>query len=190
MRRTLRAMLFSLLLISSFGLAGFVTYRLKTFNDQFERIKTADEKVIEQLTKIRIAQKTYFEVKGTYAPTWDTLVLFINQGQLPIIQTTESIITLHNGQDSLSIVIDTLAIVPVYDSLQSELRYTKAQMFQLPVVPLSEEYFDLYTGSRQGEQFIEVKDPNPINPKRQKDGALKPLRFGSKAASTTKGNWE
>lgn len=190
MRRTLRAMLFSLLLISSFGLAGFVTYRLKTFNDQFERIKTADEKVIEQLTKIRIAQKTYFEVKGTYAPTWDTLVLFINQGQLPIIQTTESIITLPNGQDSLSIVIDTLAIVPVYDSLQSELRYTKAQMFQLPVVPLSEEYFDLYTGSRQGEQFIEVKDPNPINPKRQKDGALKPLRFGSKAASTTKGNWE
>ena len=190
MRRTLRAMLFSLLLISSLGLAGFVTYRLKTFNDHFERIKTADEKVIAQLNKIRIAQKTYLEVHGTYAPTWDTLIVFINQGQLPIIQTTEAIITLPNGQDSLSIVIDTLAIVPTYDSLRSELGYTKAQMFQLSSVPLSEETFDLYTGSRQGQQFIEVKDPNPINPKRQTNGALKPLRFGSKAAATTKGNWE
>ena len=178
MRRTLRAMLFSLLLISSLGLAGFVTYRLKTFNDHFERIKIADEKVIAQL------------IHGTYAPTWDTLIVFINQGQLPIIQTTEAIITLPNGQDSLSIVIDTLAIVPTYDSLRSELGYTKAQMFQLSSVQLSEETFDLYTGSREGQQFIEVKDPNPINPKRQKNGALKPLRFGSKAAATTKGNWE
>lgn len=190
MRRTLRAMLFSLLLISSFGLAGFITYRLKTFNDQFERIKTADQKVIEKLTKIRLAQKTYFDVKGTYAPTWDTLVLFINQGEIPIIQTTETIITLPNGQDSLSVVVDTLAIVPAYDSLRSELGYTKAQMFQLPVVPLSEQNFELYTANRKGEQFIEVKDPNPMNPKRQKGGSLKPLKFGSKAAATTKGNWE
>ena len=37
---------------------------------------------------------------------------------------------------------------------------------------------------------IEVKDINPINPKRQKGGSLKPLRFGSRAAATVKGNWE
>ena len=36
----------------------------------------------------------------------------------------------------------------------------------------------------------EVKDVNPLNTKRQKGGVLKPLRFGSRAASTTQGNWE
>jgi hypothetical protein len=190
MRRTLRAMLFALLLIGSVGLAGFITYRLKSFNDNFELIKSADEKVIGQLTKIRIAQKVYFDVHEVYAPTWDTLVMFINYGSIPIIQTTETILTLPNGQDSLSVAIDTLAIIPAFDSLRHQLGYNKAQMSQLSIVPLSGETFDLYTGSRKGEQFIEVKDPKPINPKRQVDGALKPLRFGSKAASTTKGNWE
>jgi hypothetical protein len=190
MRRTLRAMLFSLLLIGSFGLAGFITYRLKSFNDNFEMIKSADEKVIAQLTKIRIAQKAYFDVKMQYAPTWDSLILFVNHGEIPIIQTSESIITLPNGQDSLSVMVDTLRVVPAYDYLRSELNYSKVQMAQLPIVPLSSEYFVLYTGFRKGEHFIEVVDPNPMNPKRQKDGALKPLRFGSKAAATTKGNWE
>lgn len=190
MRRKLRALVFSTLLVFSLAVAWFVGYRLKTFNERFEEIKSADNLVIEQLKKIRLAQKVYLNVNKQYAPTWDTLVEFIGNGEIPLIQTHEEVITLANGQDSISIVVDTLAIIPAYDSLNSEIGLQKSELNKISQVPISNETFTLYTAVRKGEYLIEVKDPAPINPKRQEGGKLKPLRFGSKAAASTKGNWE
>ena len=77
------------------------------------------------------------------------------------------------------------------EQIGSEIGLTREQMHTIGQVPLQDGLeFELYTAERKGQYMIEVKDPAPVNPKRQEGGKLKPLRFGSKAAASTKGNWE
>lgn len=179
------------LLVASVCLAYFVTSRLQASNTEYVRIKTADSKVIEQLKKIRFAQKMYLDVHLKYASTWDTLALFINEGQIPIIQNKEIVTPGPDGKDQIEVQIDTLEVVSAFDSLRDEIGLTREQMHTIGQVPLEHgQEFELYTAERKGQYLIEVKDPAPVNPKRQEGGKLKPLRFGSKAAASTKGNWE
>ncbi len=117
---------------------------------------------------------------------------FINDGEIPIIQRKEHIDKDQFNQDSIWTEIDTLEVVPAYDSLRGALGYSKDDMYMLAIVPSNPDsvQFELRTNMRRGEFFIQVKDPDPINPQRQEGGKLKPLRFGSLATSSTKGNWE
>lgn len=189
MKKFLKVSLFATLLLSGILGGGIVTMRLESHNKEYKRIKMADENVIDRLKKIRVAQKKYLEVNSTYANSWDTLINFINNGKFPIIQRTEKVNTI-NGKDAVIITIDTLSIVPVLEAINREIPLMPIEVKYLPIAPFSGDTFSLYTSYRSGEKLIEVKDVNPLNPKRQKGGPLKPLRFGSKAAVTTQGNWE
>ena len=189
MKKFLKNALFSGLLISGIIGGGVVTIRLESHNEEYKKIKTADENVISRLKKIRVAQKKYLEVNNSYANTWDTLINFINTGKIPILQKTETITTV-NGKDKVTITVDTLNVISAFEAINEEVLLTKTEIKYLPLTPFSNDTFSLYTSYRSGENFIEVKDTNPVNPKRQKGGVLKPLRFGSRAAATVKGNWE
>lgn len=187
--KILKVLLFAGLLVSGLFSGGFAASRLDKHNDEYEKIKSADQNVINRLKQIRVAQKKYFEVNHAYANSWDTLLVFINNGEIPILQRTEKVSTV-NGKDEISITIDTLNVVSALEAINEEVSLQSSQVKYLPTAPFSGDTFSLYTGERQGEFFIEVKDVNPINSKRQKGGSLKPLRFGSRAAATVKGNWE
>ena len=189
MRKLFKITLFTILLISSILGGGITTMRLESHNREYQKIKMVDENVINKLKKIRVAQKRYLEVNKTYANSWNTLINFINNGEIPIIQKTEKVNTI-NGKDKITITIDTLNVISVFNSINEEITLTKNEIKYLPITPFSKDTFTLYTSYRSGENFIEVKDVNPLNTKRQKGGMLKPLRFGSKAAATIKGNWE
>jgi len=187
--KVLRFILFGFLLASGLAGGGIAASRLNTFNEEFEQIKTADEIVIKKLKKLRIAQKRFFEVHNHYAPTWDSLFQFVKNGKIPIIQVSETVFSV-NGKDSVIFTTDTLEIAPAFEALKDDLKCSKENVSALANLSLPGGKFELYTNTRQGERFIQVTDPFPLNPKRQKGGKLKPLRFGSKAAATLKGNWE
>ena len=189
MRKLFKITLFTFLLITSIIGGCVVAIRLESHNEEYQEIKTLDKSVIMRLEKIRVAQRKYLDVNNSYTNSWDTLIYFINNGEIPIIQKTEKVNTI-NGKDIITITIDTLNVISVFNSINEEITLTKDEIKYLPIVPFSGDTFSLYTSYRMGENFIEVKDVNPLNTKRQKGGVLKPLRFGSRAASTTQGNWE
>lgn len=159
-----------------------------------DRIAETDAKVIKKLKKIRLAQKAYYSVNKEYAADWHDLIDFLDKGEFPIIQKKETIIDL-NGEDSISVRIDTVGMISVFDSLKNSLGYSKRE--ELPAiafVPMSDTTFVLYANvygeGRDKFQVVEVTDPKPYNPRRKEDGDMQPLKFGAKAQATTKGNWE
>lgn len=153
------------------------------------QIKMADNLVIQQLKTIREAQKLYFDVNKSYAGDWSDLENFLKTGKVAITQIREKIHVV-NGQEEVEFITDTLSIKPALEVMQETLPFAEADIPTISVVPLSDTIFDLYANKLQGFYVVEVSDPAPLNPRRQEKGDLKPLRIGSKAAATLKGNWE
>ena len=131
----------------------------------------------------------YFSVHKTYADDWQDLTSFIENGKVPITQVTEKVFSV-NGKDSIAVTIDTLRMKSAIQEIREHIKITDTELAQLSIVPQSGKTFELYANEFEGRHVVEVKDPAPINPRRQEDGDLKPLRFGSKAAASLKGNWE
>ena len=161
-------------------------------------IRKIEAAVIERLIDVRKAQRAYQSVYGRYASDWDRLISFVRKGNLFITSRREQIITLEYGADSIQVLIDTLGVVSVRDSIFNASVYPDFDPMQLPIVPHNQEArFDLYTGEieRAGVlvQVVEVSDPAPINPKRSKDQKARnaqPLHFGSRTTVSLAGNWE
>lgn len=189
--KLLRNIFFVALGIISIGLFAWLANDIYTENARIQKIRGVDAKVIRQLQKIRTAQEAYLSVKGEYCNEWDSLFHFLKEGEFLLIQTQEKIYS-ENGQDRIEILTDTLGVVAVYDSLQDELALrTKAEIDRLNIVPESDTIFTLRADKLyNGQKVCEVRDPAPLNPKRQEDGDLKPLQIGSLEISTLQGNWE
>jgi hypothetical protein len=179
--------------IASLGLT-FADHRVKSFDDKFQRLNYADERIIESLVRIRLAEKAFFSVNDRYTEDFDSLAFFLSSGHFYITSKVEIIHSIRPGVDSVETLIDTLDQVSVYDSLKNKLNLKKASLSTIGNLPDEEGLFDIYVNSRNGQHFIEVSDPKPINPRRKSNAleetALNPLKFGSKASPTTKGNWE
>lgn len=185
-----KKIIFAILLGIGVFISFYIKNRLQDHNDDYVMVKTIDFKVIDKLSHIRAAQKGYVDVYGKYADNWSELVRFVKEDNFPIVQIKEDILKDKFGKDSLSISVDTLEMVSVYDSLKNQLGGTPlTEISSLMVTPVRNDTFLLKVKAK-GENFIEVKDPSPINPARQKGGNMKPLKFGSTRSATTKGNWE
>lgn len=182
---------FTLLALIAIGLLVFLGNDIYQENARIERIKGVDTKVIQRLEKIRLAQESYLSVKKEYANSWDSLTHFIANDQFFILQKKETIETV-NGADKITVEIDTLATVAVFDSLKTQLQIEQlADIENLWRVPVSDTIFTIRADKLgNGQQICEIRDPFPLNPKRQKDGSMKPLQIGSLEISTMQGNWE
>lgn len=152
---------------------------------EMEQIKMADQLVIEKLKQIREAQIIYFDSHGTYCNNWKTLEGYLKTGMFPITRSRERITT-----KGVEVFTDTLAVEPAHEIFRQKTGLLLSEIPNLHLVPLSGETFTLWSNRMQGAELVEVQDPKPINPRRQEKGDLKPLRIGSKAAATLKGNWE
>ena len=180
------------------GLAYYLFSRIKFAIDEEKRIAASEQMVINKLSLIREAEIAYYSVTGNYTDNWDTLANFMQNGTFYITQTTEEIITLAYGADSVIVHIDTLGTVGVYDSLFNPSKYPNLDFGGIRYIPGTEnKAFDLFadeiTKGGVMVDVVEVRDTAPVDPNRKESNEArnkKPLRFGSRTDVTTAGNWE
>ncbi len=185
-------------LLVAIGLGWFLYHRINLRIEEADKIRRTEQQIIQKLKWIREAQTAYQAVNGSFTDDWDSLINFIKNGEIPLIQQTEEIITLDYGVDSVVVQIDTLAMINVMDSMFNEQRYPTFNVDRLPYIPGKEnKKFEIFADKvAKGDltvDVIEVKDYDPINPARNEKSKIfnqKPLRFGSKTEVSITGNWE
>lgn len=189
--KSLKTIFFSFLGVLSLAMLVWLANDIYTENERIQKIKGVDAKVIDQLKKIRTAQEAYISVKNQYCNDWDSLFHFIAEDYFYVVQKKEQIFN-KRGRDSIVVRVDTLSIVPVFDSLQNQLGLrSKAQIAELSKVPVSDTTFTIRADKLyNGQKVCEIRDPYPLNPRRQEKGDLRPLQIGSLEISTLQGNWE
>lgn len=190
--------IFSILLfVVALGLGYFLVDSIKGRIDQASLVETNEARVIQKLKMIRDAQTAYLAVHGRYTDNWDSLISFINTGQIPNVVKRETVIQLAYGADSVHVEYDTLGYASVRDSIFSPTRYPNFRPEELPVIPGSEgKQFDLFAGrvvraNGATVNVFEAKDVFVLNRDRLKEThPYGPLRVGSRDEPTTQGNWE
>ena len=182
-------------LVIAVGIAYYLYDRVKFSIDEEERIAQIEQQVIEKLQFIRDAEIIYKDANGQYTSDWNKLKSFIDTGTLYITQRREITTLLDYGAEETTIEVDTLASVPVKDSLFNNPRYKKFDINDISAVPVTNAKFELFADKidRNNVQVsvFEVKDPAPVNPDRRgEESVTGPLRVGSRTEVTTSGNWE
>lgn len=182
-------------LVIALGL-GYLLYKSVDDVMQQEKVIAATEaRIIEKLQMLREAQVAYLASNGQYAGSWDELKKFIQEGKIWIVQRTEKTKLLEYGKEEITVSLDTLGSVMVMDSLFNERRYPNFNLENLHIVPGSggkqfEFFADKVERTQRQIPVFEIRDPDPINPKRRLNNKEKALRIGSRTDSSTSGNWE
>ena len=183
-------------LLFAAGLAFYLVNSIKYSIDEEARINAAEDKVIEKLKMIRDAQNACQSVNGKYENEWDSLLNFVENGNIFLIQRREETVLLDYGAEETTLYIDTLGSVTVIDSLFSSIPNFKTS--NLIFVPGYENVkFEIWASKieKGGVEVdvVEVRNPKPFDPNRKEANEAninKPLRFGSRTSITTAGNWE
>ncbi len=180
-------------------LSYFLYYSIDSSIEESQRLSKMEARIIEQLKMIREAELAYLAVNGQYTSDWDKLTAFVDSGRFYLTEKTEFVITLDYGADSSYVEIDTLGTIGVKDSIFKKTVWPRFNLKTLAYVPGVEPLtkFDAWADKieKSGVKVnaIEVKNPSPIDPKRDEESEYntkKPLRFGSRTSVTTAGNWE
>ena len=183
-------------LLLAAGLAFYLINSIKYSIDEEARINAAEDKVIEKLKMIRDAQIAFQSVNGKFANEWDSLLNFVENGNIFLIQRREETVLLDYGAEETTLYLDTLGSITVIDSLFSSIPNFKAS--NLIFVPGYENVkFEIWASKieKGGVEVdvVEVRNPKPFDPNRKEANEAninKPLRFGSRTSITTAGNWE
>ena len=183
-------------LVVALGLAFYLVNSIKFSIDEEARITTAESKVINKLKLIREAQIAFQSVNGEYANDWDSLLNFIEKGEIFLIQRREETVLLDYGAEETTLYLDTLGSISVLDSIFSPYPNFDAQ--SLVYVPGYDNVkFEFWASKieKGGVEVdvVEVRNPKPFDPDRKEENEAninKPLRFGSRTSITTAGNWE
>jgi hypothetical protein len=175
---------------------GFMLYKsVDDVMQEEKRIALTEARIIQKLQMIRDAQVAYMASNGEYAGSWPELKNFIAGGQIWIVQRKETTRLLEYGKEETTVRFDTLGSVGVMDSLFNERRTPNFNLENLNVVPGSggkefEFFADKVERNQRSIPVFEVRDPDPVNPKRRVNNKEKALRVGSRTDSSTSGNWE
>lgn len=194
------------------GLA-YLVYDSITGPVRFNQIKEARyTKVIQNLKDIRQAQLAHRTVTGYFAPSFDSLVKFLDTAQFTITQRRDSsivdeLLTKRYGVTTFKdiLIIDTLGYVSVKDSLfKGSERYKT--MMNIPIEGVNKK-FNMKAGFLQEnnskipvfevtalkEDILYDQDPNLLVQEKQVvsvDGVNGDrLRVGSMTEVNTNGNW-
>lgn len=107
-----------------FGISIFLGYYLysgvqSTIDDR-KLIDLREAEVIEKLKLIREAEIVFQEVNGRYTSNWDSLMNFIEHGQVAIVERREEIIQKAYGGEEVIVHIDTLGFTPARERIFKE----------------------------------------------------------------------
>ncbi len=184
-------------LITAIGIGYYLVDSIIGSVEEEKRIVRVEALIIDKLKFIRDSELAYKNANGQYTSDWNKLISFIDTGKIFITQRREETKLLEYGAEETEIFVDTLGNVSVRDSLLNNPIYAKFEddLQQLPYVPVTGAKFDLFADkikrSNVDVDVFEAKDPDPINPTRRGENAIKgPLRVGSRTEVTTAGNWE
>ena len=182
-------------LVIALVLGYFLYDSVDSVMEEEKRIARTEARIIEKLQMLREAQIAYHGSNGEYAGSWEALRNFIEDGEIFIVQRTETTKLLEYGEEEVTVTLDTLGSVPVMDSLFNESKYPDFNLEALAVVPGSGgQQFEFFADKieRSGRQIgvFEIRDPAPINPDRRRNNNEKALKVGSRTDASTSGNWE
>lgn len=182
-------------LLISIGLGYLLYDSVDSVVEEEKRVARIEARIIEKLQMLRDAQIAYYGTHGEYAGSWNELRDFIEDGEIFIVQRTETTELLDYGEEVVTVSFDTLGSVNVMDSLFNERRYPDFNLEALATVPGSDgEQFEFFANKieRSGREIgvFEIRDPSPINPDRRLNNNERALRVGSRTDASTSGNWE
>jgi hypothetical protein len=192
---TLSRILSIAFLIAALALGYFLYKSVDDVMQQEKLIIATEARIIEKLQMLRDAQVAYLASNGVYAGNWNDLKKFIQEGKIWLVQRTETAKLLEYGKEEITVQYDTLGSVNVIDSLFNERKYPNFNLDNMHVVPGSggkqfEFFADKVERTQRQIPVFEIRDPDPINPKRKVNNKEKALRVGSRTESSTSGNWE
>lgn len=106
------------------GISLFLGYYLysgveKTIKDR-ELVETKELAVIEKLKLIREAEIVFQEVNGRYTSNWDSLMNFVQNGRVAIVQRREEIKQKEYGGEEVIVHVDTLGYTPARERIFKE----------------------------------------------------------------------
>lgn len=162
--------------------------------EEEKRIALIESAIIEKLQMLRDAQLAYEASNRKYADNWDSLKNFIQEGQIWLIERSETTKLLDYGKEETTVTFDTLGSVAVIDSLFNERKYPDFDLERLAVVPGSGgKMFEFFADKIERNSYeinvFEIRDPSPINPERRLNNNEKALKVGSRTDASTEGNW-
>lgn len=195
-----------------FGLA-YLVYDSITGPVRFNQVKEARyKKVIANLKDIRQSQLAHRTVTGAFAPSFDSLVKFLDTAQFTITQRRDSsivdeLLTKRYGVTTFKdiVIIDTLGYASVKDSLFGDSDRYKTMM-NIPIEGVNKT-FDMKAGyleennikipvfevTASKDDILFDQDPNLLIQEKQVvsvDGVNGThLRVGSMTEVNTNGNW-
>ena len=169
-------------LLLAAGLAFYLVNSIKFSIDEEARINEAEAKVIEKLKMIRSAQIAFQSVNGQFASEWDTLLNFIDSGNIFLIQRREETVLLDYGAEETTLYLDTLGSVTVIDSLFSSIpNFVASNLINVP--GYENVQFEIWASKieKGGVEVdvVEVRNPKPFDPNRKESNEAninKPLR--------------
>jgi hypothetical protein len=88
--------------------------------DDRKSIGIKEAAVIEKLKLIREAEIVFQEVNGRYTSNWDSLMNFIQNGKVAIVERREEIIQKAYGGEDVIVHIDTLGFTPARERIFKE----------------------------------------------------------------------
>ncbi len=166
------------------------------FKDEFEIRKAA---VVKKLEQNRDAQLAFKNIKGGYAPTYDSLKQVIMEDSFEIVSIIGDVdagekiikkITKISAKDSIvismGINLDSLMYIPYAGGKTFEL-YADTITYQkinVPVIEVKSSYLD-FMGEFNDDRYkrYDSRFAKIINDEI-------PLKFGDRRKPTTSGNWE
>lgn len=105
------------LFLISIALAGYLWHSIDSTIEFRNSIASTEKQIVEKLSIIREAEKVFLEQHGRYTSNWDSLINFIQTGEVPITVRTETIIPLSYGKDSIQVKVDTIGFVSAKDKI-------------------------------------------------------------------------
>ena len=152
-------------LLLAAGLAFYLVNSIKFSIDEEARINEAEAKVIEKLKMIRSAQIAFQSVNGQFASEWDTLLNFIDSGNIFLIQRREETVLLDYGAEETTLYLDTLGSVTVIDSLFSSIpNFVASNLINVP--GYENVQFEIWASKieKGGVEVdvVEVRNPNHL----------------------------
>jgi len=103
--------------IIAIALAAYLVWSVKFKINEEKRIKKQEALVIDKLKMIRDAEIAFKASNGRYTGSFDTLIAFIDTGKIYITERTETITQLEYGAEDITVKVDTIGTVSVFDSL-------------------------------------------------------------------------
>lgn len=195
-RKILQIVLFLVIIVLAYFVYKSIDTPLK-----FDAKKTERETlVIQDLKDIRSGQQMYKKLHEKYALDFDTLMIFLREGQIPIVKQTQD-----PNDTTMTIKInDTIGFIGVADSL---FKLPGFSLDSLPYIPKSGIRYELAAGEIESGglkvQVFEAKAAykdmlfgldnqlivNLIKSKTELD-KFPGLKVGSMTEASIDGNWE